>query len=45
MSESPSWEVKLRKSKVYSYNAWEDIKKRPVEMTFEQAAEMNPSIK
>src|SRR5665213_1867997 len=45
MSESPSREFKLRKSKVYGYNAWEDIKKRPVEMTFEQAAEMNPSIK
>ena len=45
MSESPSREVKLRKSKVYGYNAWEDIKKRPIEITFEQAAEMNLSIK
>src|SRR5665213_3705618 len=43
--KAPSREVKLRKSKVYGYNAWKDIKKRSVEMTFEQAAEMNPSIK
>ena len=46
ISESPSREVpKLRKQKTFHYNAWEDIKKRPVEMTFEQAAEMNPTIK
>ena len=46
MSESPSREVpRTRKSKTFQYNAWEDIKARPVQMTFEQAAEMNPTIK
>jgi len=45
MSESPSREIRHRKSKQYRYNAWEDIKGRQVQMTFEQAAEINPTIK
>src|SRR5271163_2547131 len=45
MSESPSREIRHRKSKQYCYNAWEDIKGRQVQMTFEQAAEINPTIK
>ena len=49
MSESPSREnaaKKYRRSrKDPNYNAWEDIKTRTVQMTFEQAAELNPTVK
>ena len=45
MSESPSREIRHRKSKQYRYNAWEDINGRQVQITFEQAAEINPMIK
>jgi gag-polyprotein putative aspartyl protease len=49
MSESPSREnpaKKYRRSrKDPNYNAWEDIKSRTVQMTFEQAAELNPTVK
>ena len=38
-------ERKLRKSRTYMYDAWEDMKGRQVQMTFEQAAQLNPTLK
>ena len=45
MSESKEREARLRKTKKYQYNAWEDIKSRQAGITFEQLGEIAPTTK
>jgi len=42
--EEPA-ERKLRKSKVYEYNAWKDLSGRTLNITLEQLAQMTPTVK
>ena len=42
---APPKKTILKKSKMYNYNTWEDIKERKIDMTLQQLAELVPTVK